>query len=32
MIKQDFADSDLLGKFQIMDSVADLETSLQALH
>ena len=32
MIKQDFADSDLLGKFQVMDSVADLETSLQALH
>ena len=32
MIKQDFADSDLLGKFQITESVADLETSLQALH
>ena len=32
MIKQDFADSDLLGKFQVMNSVADLETSLHLLH
>jgi predicted Rossmann-fold nucleotide-binding protein len=32
MVKQDFADSDLLGKFQVMNSVADLETSLHLLH
>jgi hypothetical protein len=32
MIEQDFADADLLGKFQITDSVADLETSLLELH
>ena len=32
MIEQDFADADLLGKFQITDSVADLETNLLELH